>query len=355
MEGYLRPQPGVQVQLSIANQMTKPKHKTQYMEARLQRFGAVLFAVLLLTSVMGAAAAATWDTETTSTSTTSDVSGASNTLTWYAGNETETVYFEVDGAGTSDLTLELSNGADAIDTVYYENATADTENSSAGHYSWTVTHAELSEELPSHYSSSTYEVEVINNTDGSVVTNTSLTLAWDGTETTARVAVANDSRSVDSIGDDLSADSLEVENQSTWFGFGAEKTTSTYRDDVAVDGNNTTVQMDLMDPDAADSMSSAAEGHDDGERIYDARFVVSSSTAEAQLAPVYKNEAPSDPPTDTYVVYDTSKDRLELTTASAFDDATTLHVTGVAGEGYSFGEALSAFGIDHAIGQSISW
>ena len=315
------------------------KHKTR-------KIGAALVALLMLTSLVGAAAAASWDTETTSTATTSDVSGSSSTATWYAGSTTEKEYYEVQNAGSDIPTLEIRNGAADLNTTYYTNSSADTTNASQGHYAWNITHAELRSELPSGYTGGTYTVAVVNETTGNDIVTHQRTLNFNSTETTARVMVENASRTPEAIGNSLTADSLEVNEESTWFGL-SSKNVSVFRDDVAVDGGNTTVQMELQDPDAISSMDAATSDREDGEWIKGAQFAVSSSTTDTRLAKVYLNEAPEETP-ETYAVYDNSTKRLTLH-STEFDDAQELHVRGVANDGYSFGELFNQHGIGDAL------
>lgn len=324
------------------------------MNPKIRKIGAALVAVLLFTSMVGGAAALQWDTETTNTTTTSDVSGASNSIVWYADSETETVYFEVSGATTSELRLDISNGADGINSTYLSDANPTEEDATNGHYSWNISHATLRSELPSSYTGGTYDVEVINTsgTEEVVEESSEITLTFDSTQTTARVFVEDSSSGVESVGNDLVADSMDVETEETWWGLGENRTTATYRDDVAIDGNNTTVQVAFKNSSAADAMSAAAEGYDNGEWVHGAQFVVSSSTTDAKLSKVYLNEAPSETP-DTYAVYDNSSKELTLH-STEFDDAQELHIRGVANQGYSFGDLFNAYGIGDALGSSLA-
>lgn len=316
------------------------------MKITTRQFGAALVALLMLTSLVGAAAAASWDTEGTNTATTSDVSGASSSATWYAGSTEETEYYEVQGAGTDNLTLEIRNGASELNTTYYTNSSAETTDATNGHYAWNITHAELRSELPSDYQGGTYTVAVVNDSTGDDIVTHQRTLNFNSSKTTARIMVENASRSADAIGNSLVADSLEVSTEETWWGFGADKNVSTYRDDVQVDGDNTTVEMEFKDSSARESMEAAAAGHEDGEWIYGAQFTVSSSTTDTKLAKVYLNEAPSEPG-DTYAVYDNSSKRITFH-STEFSDAEELHIRGVANEGYSFGDLWSNFGAQDA-------
>lgn len=324
------------------------------MAVNFRKMGALLTAlVLLLSAVGGAAAVAAWDTETTATTTTSDVSGASTTVQWYPGNTTENVYVEVSGAANSDLRLEIRNGATAIDSAYYQNATPDTEDATNGHYSWTVTHAELRSSLPSDYTGGTYDIVVTNATSDELLLESELVLSNQDANTTARIFVENASTTSDAVGNALIADSLEVESEEPGRVralLGAENdTTATFRDDVTVDGSNTTVEYVLRDSQTADAMDTAAESREDGEWIYGAQFVVSSSSFDSKYTKVYKSEAPEDPES-TYMVYSPSSDTLTLHTEEEdFSTAKQLSVRGVAGEGYSFGDAFDAFGTFDAL------
>lgn len=324
------------------------------MAVNFRKMGALLTALVLLLSAAGGAAAIAWDTETVNTATTSDVSGTSTTVQWYPDNSTESVYVEVSGANNSDLRLEIQNGATEIDSAYYENATPDTENASSGHYSWTVTHSELRSSLPSDYQGGAYDIVVANATSDKILMESELVLSnQKANGTTARIFVENASTTSDAVGNSLIADSLEVESEEPGRVralLGAENdTTATFRDDVSVDGANTTVEYVLRDSQTADAMDTAAESREDGEWIYGAQFVVSSSSFDSKYTKVYKSEAPEDPES-TYMVYSPSSDTLTLHTEDEdFSSAKQLSVRGVAGEGYSFGDAFDAFGTFDAL------
>lgn len=304
----------------------------------------LLLALVVLTSAVAGAAA--WDTETTATTTTSDVSGASTSIAWYTDDSTQEVYFETDLASSGEnYTLEISNGDAEISTVYYENDSANTPAS--GHRSWTVTHTELVDELPSGWSSGTYTVEVVNET-GNAIESSELVLNKQGTNTTARVWVSSESENYTTVGDPLSADSLTIETDEPNFALaalGAENdTVATFEDDVSIDGNNTSSVAFVLNGQSAEAMDNASEGRDDGEWIYGAQLTADSNAEPGlTLLQVYKNEAPEDAG-DNYAVYHEGNSTLVMPQNDEFNSANSIQVNGVAGESYGFWEAAGAFG-----------
>lgn len=327
------------------------------MESKLRTFGALVLAFFLVASVAGGAAAAiAWDTETTSTSTTSDFDGTTTSLTVYHGDATNSTYFEVDGATTSNLTLQLTPAENGVDYVAYSNDTVDTENSSAGHYSWTVTHDEL-DDIPRDVEGGEYHVQVLNDT-GSVLLNDTTTLT-NGNATPKAVMVVTEQATNDGAAmTNLVADRLSVKDKDVGFFAGLslpfsssdenESTpkVTTWSGYTTVNGSETVVDVRMDNTSTADSYDEAAADVESGEWMTDSTIFVNGVPHK-----VYKGEAPSDL-NGTSVVYTPSSNTLTIDTSGEdYQDVRTLQLRGAAGESYGFGEMWSNFGYMTALGQ----
>lgn len=322
------------------------------MNSELRKLGAIFAVLLMLGSMIGGAAAAVaWDTETTTTTTTSDISGTSNTVTYYAGNSGQSVYSEVTSAQSgTNYTLQVSPAQSGVDYIAYENASAATPAS--GHRAWNVSHAEL--DIPRDINGGTYNVTVINESDGSKELTTEVTLSTaDSVENPKAVMALTEQTTDDGAAmTHLVADRLELSSKSPGWGAeivslgGANETTvATWSGYTTVNGTNTPVEVRLANSSSAEAYADAAESYDDGDWIRESTIFINGVPHK-----VYKNQAPEDH-NGTAVVYNQNADKLEISTAGAeYENVSTLQLRGAAGEKYGFGELWSNFGWMTALG-----
>lgn len=322
------------------------------MTTRIRKTLAVLVAITVLASGAGAAAIA-WDTETTNTATTSDISGATTTVTFHPTDNTKTIYAEVSGASTANLTLELSPATAGVDHVAYSNATPDTEDATNGHYSFTISHDELAE-VPRESTGATYNVSIINEDTDAEVLTTEIVLNSDGVnEQRAIISVADDSADGDASAlTPLVADRLDLETESAgWantlnvFSDANDTDVATWSGYTTVNGTNSTVTVKMDNSTAASAYDAAAEDRDDGEAL-------KLSTVSINGIPhlVYNDEEPEDYPTDaTLVTYDDTNDELTIELGDEYENVSTVNVRSTGGAGYSFSEAWSNFGLKKAV------
>lgn len=309
-----------------------------------KRIAAPLMALLLLvTAVAGGAAAASFDSETTTTTTESDISGTSTSVDFYPGNSSKSIYVETDGASTSNLTLELSPAQEGVDMVAYSNDSAATEDATNGHYSWTVTHDELSD-LPRTADGGVYTAEVVAD-NGTVVSSTELDLQTvDDQDAFLAVASAGSDGAMTS----LVSDELTLESQDAGFLgglFGSESTDiATWSGYTEVNGSQSDVSVLLENGTTADAYSSTSADAEDGEWIRGSTMWVNGMPHK-----VYKNEAPEGA-NGTTVVYDNSTEQVDMNLGEEYDDTQTLSLRATAGDGYGFGEVWSNFGVGDAFG-----
>jgi len=296
---------------------------------------AALLAFLIITT--GAAAAATFDTETTDTGTQSDISGASTTVDLYPGNSSEALYVETDGATSSNLTLEITPAEAGVDTVVYENSTPDTVNDSAGHYAWNVTHDEL-EGIPRDESGGMFNLSVYNDSGGKIL-NTEVTFNTPEDQGAVLwIGAGGEGSSMTS----LVADSVEMSTEDSWH---SEKNVSTWSGYTTVNGSQSTLTVDVANDSTADAYASAAEGVEDDEWM-----IASTVWINGIPHKVYKNELPDDVDSDqTTVVYDNDTEQMTVDLGSEYEGTSTVNVRATANEGYAFGELWSNFGVTDAL------
>lgn len=325
------------------------------MTTRIRKLLTVLVAIAVVASMAGlGAAAAAWDTTNDANSTTtSDISGATTTVTFNPDNTTKDLYIEVDSATTSNLSVEFSPATDGVDHVVYENATPDTVNATSGNYAWTIGHGELSE-IPREATGGTYNVTVYNTSDGTELLNTEVVLDSTGVnEKRAIISVADDSADGDASAlTPLVADRLDLETESAgWtntlnvFSDANETDVATWSGYTTVNGTNSTVTVSMDNSTAASAYDAAAEDRDDGEAL-------KLSTVSINGIPhlVYNDEEPEDYPDDaTLVTYDDTNDELTIELGDEYENVSTVNVRSTGGAGYSFSEAWSNFGLTKAV------
>lgn len=326
------------------------------MKTKLRKIGTLLLVLAVLASSVGVGAAAiAWDTETTTTSTTSDVDGSTTSIDVYYGDSGNSTYFEVDGATTSNLTLEITPSQDGVDYVAYENTTADTVYSTNGHYAFNVSHDELAS-APRDVDGASYDVRIINQSSGDEVLNsTGVTFSQAGSSPKAVMVLTNDTTDSGAAMTPLVADRLSISKESASWGAKLnplsdenETVVSTWSGYTTVDGTNTTVEVLLDNSSSATAYSDAAADYEDGDWIKGATLFANGVPHK-----VYKNEAPEDADGST-VVYLESSDKLVINTEGEdYQDVRTLQLRGGAGNGYAFGELWSNFGVQAALSSLI--
>lgn len=313
---------------------------------------ALVALTVLTTAVGGVMAAATWDSETTTTSTQSDVTGSTTSIDVYYGDSSNATYFEVDGASTSNLTLEITPAENGVDYLVYQNKTPDTVNSANGHYAWNVSHDELAD-APRDVDGASYDVRVINQSSGNEVLNsTGVTFNQANSDAKAVMVVTNATTDDAAAMTNLVADRLTIsEKDGGLFGvkasdlnpFSSEENASdsvaTWSGYTTVDGTNTTVEVVMDNSSAADAYDAAAEDTESGEWMTGATLFVNGIPHK-----VYDSSAPDDAD-GTTVVYDPDSDTLSVDTEGEdYQDVRTLSLRGTGNEGYKFGELVSNFG-----------
>lgn len=313
---------------------------------------AVLLAVLTITAIAvgGAAGAIALDSETTDTSTQSDVTSSTTTVDLRPGNASESTYIEVTDAASENLTLiikpEAADGT-VVDYEVYRNESEDVTNASTNNVAWNITHDEL-EDAPRDVDGGNYRLLVVNDTDDEEEQlNQSFTFDHQGTDRTAVIHVADTAEATSA----LLADRVEISER---FGyFGAEKywsdngsTVSAWSAYTTVNGTNTSVEVHAVNDSTADAYTEAAETYENKDWIRTSTLWVNGIPVK-----VYKNEAPDDAPDDaTYAVYDVDTEVLTVThQGEDFEDVRTLQVRGGAGTAYGFGTLWSEFGTMTAI------
>lgn len=318
------------------------------MKRNTVRLGAVLMAVMLvLLAPAGAAAAATWDGETTNSGTTSDVSGTSTTITFERGNSSTATWFEVDSASTSNLALELTPAEPGLDTVVYRNASAETTNASTGNYAWNVTHDEL-EDLPATANKGTYNATVVDTENDTVVVSGEVVFDQSHKNQQTVVMWVTDNSGTDAATmTDLVADTLSTETEESTFWFDNEYTT--YSSFTQIDGTNSTTEVHLKNTTVRNAMDNESEGLESGDLIRNQQLHLNSGPTL-----MYYQDAPDDVETSTtYATYDDSTGVVTINHGDDFDGINQMHISATAGDGYDFSVAKNHFGWGLAF--DLSW
>jgi len=322
---------------------------------------AVVMALLVAVSGVagiGAAAAGTWDTETTDTGTESDWSGTTNTETADWGNASESIYLETDGAENENLTLELTPAQAGIDYVAYTNSSPDVVDDVNGHYSFEVSYGELSD-LARDADGAEYNATIYNES-GDVVDETEVTFnTAEGANEDAYMVVSDSSGSDAAALTNLVADTAEFESTDDGFfsglagvfSFGSSSENESDAPDVAtvsgfttINGTNSDVYVSLENESTQGAYANAAEDSEDGEWIRSMTVYVNGVPQK-----VYMNEAP-DGVNGTTVVYDANADQLKISPGEEYESISQLSIRSSAGDGYGFGETWTNFGVWDAFG-----
>lgn len=307
-----------------------------------KRITASLLALLVIVGMVAGGAIAAFDTETSTTATTSDVSGASNTVTAYWGNSSQTLYTEIQNSSTSNLTLELSPAQAGVDYVAYSNASPVETDATNGHYAWNVSYDEL--DVPRDADGGTYNLTVVNDSGG-VVEETEVTFQTDASANQDSVVAVTDGAGTDAAAlSNLVADRLTIENKADngfWSGFGiwgSDNGTdvATFSAYTTVNSSSSDVTVKLANQSTADAYAAAAEDYEDGEWIKGMTVYV-----DGEPKKVYKGSTPDGE--NSSAVYSKSSDTL---TVSLDQNKTirTVSVRSTAGEKFGFWELQEAFG-----------
>jgi hypothetical protein len=316
-----------------------------------KRYTAAITALLLLFAAVGGAVAA-FDTETTDTSTTSDVSGATNTVTADWLNASESLYVETDGvADPANVSLELSPAEKGVDYVAYTNASPDVTNSTAGHAAFNVSYDEL--DIPRDADGATYNLTV-RNESGDAVEQTEVTFqSADGANEDSVIAVTDDAGTVGSANIPLVADRLELEDKSGglfsmstlafWSSSSDDSDTpqiATWSGYTTTNSSASEIRVDLENASTSDAYADAAGDAESGDWVRGMTMWVNGVPQK-----VYYGSAPDDVDENaTTVVYKESSDSLVIDTGENLDTSRTVNIRSTAGSGYGGGEIISNFG-----------
>lgn len=246
---------------------------------------AALFAILLVTSVLGAFAGGAAATPTTSTG---DLAAdGTDRITNFEANETQnhTVTYntsvssdtlddfdelslEIDHAGytyqaydQTDLTV-IDGGADATTPLEVE---------------FQINHSDL-EKLPGDAGANTTTNYTITELEAGASSDTNETFEVD--------YEFDNSHAVRHVHDEESQDDGTYSEEDGWFSFFGADSHATIEDDVGIDGDNTTVMVYSDDSNITGEFDTSLEDADDGERV----GMMMSSTLDDEIVYVFANE-----------------------------------------------------------------
>lgn len=320
------------------------------MKLNTKRLAVIAVVAMLATSGIGAAAVA-WDTESTNTTTTSDVSSGTTSETVYHGDASNATWFEVTVDDSSlNYTLEIRTDDD-LEYVLYENDSAEVTDATNNHIAWNVSHDEL-EDLPRDVDGTDVNVTIVNESASGnpVALSETLTLASGNDNATAVMHLTDDAGEPAAAATNLFADTSEYSEKFAYFGaaqFWTDNGTdvSAWSGWTTIDGNNSGVEVHMENSTAASSYDAVAEDADEGDWMAKSTLFLNGKPVQ-----VYAESAPDDVGDDQdYAVYNEETDSLDVTIQSEeLSDVNTLYVRGGAGDGYGFWSAADAFGFGTA-------
>jgi len=302
------------------------------MRTKLKRAGIVALVALL--AVGAASGAVTFDSETTNTATTSDVTSTSSAVAY---NESGTVYFEFETQGTEsgfnvtdpETGRELVNRTvsdDSVDQTYSDKTT------SPSTYYWetNVSQSKWSSIEMDPGENKTLSAYIINDTRAAnpTVHMVNMTIMNDGKRTYLRLE--DDEVGSSGLAELGSETTLGV--QLPW-----NSDTATIDQSVPVNGSGTTATIDVQNTTVAERLATSSEGASSGD------WVPSTlATVDDEPVKVYADSAPDDV-SGTYIIHDTSADKLEIHTGDDVDGS-SIDVRIVANKGW--GAQIDVYGLD---------
>ncbi len=309
----------------------------------LKRLGAAALAVFLIASVFagGAMGAVSYDSETTDTSTTSDITGG-ETINNFNASSDQYKWVEV-SADSNDTKLEVvDNDTDEVIETFTPSHSSfeETNGSDGGYYAWNLTHEELFAHVP---------VEANSNTTVDLVAYNNTSAENPDTTTATVTLAATNERTVVYAGDTFTSSStFEELTENRIAGFAMPLDISTFaseaniadieQDNVAVDGDNTTVTYVLSASNASDPFDEAASNAEDSERLESQLWINGNAHAIYQAGSVPDDVESS----DTYGVYDSSADTLEINVGEDYEDESSLDIEMMGNKEYGILTQLTA-------------
>jgi len=290
-----------------------------------------------------AAAATSFDGETTNTGTESDVTTADGTLTLHPGNDSESTWVEVQ-SDSGDVELVIEPAQQGLDTEIYSNSSAETTNDTEGHYAWNVTHDEL-EDIPRDTDGADVVFKVYENGEVNATSGT-YTLDQSHLDSPKAVMWVTDNSGTDNATQtDMIADSLSNETEERFLR--SDKTIHSYSSFINVHPNASETEIHLVNQSVRDNYDSQAESLDDGSLLRLQTMNVNSGPVLMYTAGV------EDAPETSYTTYDDAEGVVTLQHGDGLDDVEQLHVSSTVGESYDFGTALDHF--DWRTAFNLSW
>ena len=309
-----------------------------------RQLGAVLAIAVLVVSAGGALAAApTIDTETTNTSSTSEVTDG-----------TTIVNFQANSSNTSVLQASYDSQNPKVEVLNADNETVKTytasdmnqtgNGTSTYYYNTTISHDVWNNVEISPGQNVTVHLRLTNNTQAESPDTTNVTVHLDGAKgRTVRVvgsSLSDDVFSTASTGTFALVGTLDV----GFLGWGQD--TSTYEADsgIPINGTNSTVELHYANDSAVSSLATVADELDTN--AWAKSIIVQSDSGPIKT---YIGEAPDDVDSSaTYAVWESSANDLVIHTGDNYEGETEisgLSVNGNAGfidqiRAYGFGSAL---------------
>jgi len=312
------------------------------MKQHFKRGAAALLAMLVVVSMMtgGGMAAVGYDNETTNTATTSDIQGG-ETITSFNASTSDRKFIEIT-SDSSDPKLEVidNDTGEVVETFDSNHSAFEVTDSTNGHYAWNVTYAQLLGDVPVDANGTTTVDIKVYETETADTPNATATVTLEATNerTVVRTGESFTNSNSFETGQFIEvagfniAESLPVIDS-------ADKA-DIEQDNVAVDGDNTTVTYVLDDANASDPFDAAADSAGAEERLESQLWINGNPHA------IYaEGEVPSDVDSNaTYGVYDATSDEVTIHVGDDYADQTSLDVHMVGNDDYGLVTHLAEFG-----------
>lgn len=302
--------------------------------------------IVLLTMglVVGAAGAASpvLDTETSDTTTTSDIV-ADTTITSFEASQNNSTHVEASGL-TANASMEVRDPDTGV--VYYTNSSPDATNSSAGYYAWDINHSEWDDFPATSGGNKTFELRVYNDSTVDDPDTTNVTFYIESVDGRTVINVAEPQ-----IGDDAIATVKEagysvlgVDTDIEMAGLWAPEAIFD-QGSVAVDGNGSTIKYALANDSVAERFGQSADDASSGDWVKSTVLTVDGTPVK-----VFDESAADDVDenVDTYAVYENDSDDVTVYLGEDYENETTVDVhmaanKGIIGQWGTYGLQMTGF------------
>lgn len=310
------------------------------MTSKTIRVGAIGFAAMLVLTLGGGvvfAASPTVDTEATETSSQSAVTDGHEVTDFNAsGGNISTLQVDYDSDNPGIKIVDPDSGEVIKYVTNKSNPSYFVEtNASADYYNTTFSESDFAAVPMAASENKSVTLRLVNNTTHSAPDTTNITIYLNNTDERAVIYAGQAAED-----GDAPTTTLDVENTTTWWGFGSERREATVEhDNLGVNGSATDVYVLYADDNASKAFDAADEhgllgSNSDGDYIdyYQLRV-------DDDPQPVFLNAAPDNVLDDATYGHTTTVDghsAIKTELGSDYEDASTLDIESHANDDYGW-------------------